>query len=437
MLYRQVRAAARSGAGDRRHGESVRPSLAVTGVSTWPAGFGPGSMLALQRTYGNQAVQRMIAQRQAPPVVRPGGSGAQAIPAIQRSVGFEFQMLKSKVKLYQGTKLLEPGESLDWSGNSTWHIEYDGTDKDPVNIEFVLEPVDDPETAESRVNEVHEVAKNVADPGSYKKDKQAEIENTMSIVVEEPDTQGQPQVNVDISPRYLVEGSLGFRIIRGKNEKIENENRKYFGVEYDPHHWKYSDTKVRLIIISKIQAAMRKISSEEVIRSLQEEFDAVEISKESVGEEVLQKAEMLVRAYCIVETIITDTVARGLSKDIPLLPKLNLTSLERAIPALLKVGLEEHGGLVGNDADALVLTRKFPRIIEQLQSASGVHKRALPNWDTTEDKRFLTGVRNPKDVSPEQNYSILFEYRRVPLKAVSEWPAFAKQAAIDFADFDT
>lgn len=90
------------------HAENVASEAAANGVPMGPQSLAQRTVLHLQRTLGNQAVMRLLAKRtprKAPPVRRTGQ------PAVQRDVGFEFEI--KDVKTYgPGAKILKKKDKL-------------------------------------------------------------------------------------------------------------------------------------------------------------------------------------------------------------------------------------------------------------------------------------------------------------------------------------
>lgn len=109
-----------------------------------------------------------------------------------------------------------------------------------------------------------------------------------------------------------------------------------------------------------------------------------------------------------------------------------MSSLESEILARMKRGLKASNNYEDEVLDALMLNDKFASVIAALREASGSGKGDEDIWDTEDpERRFLYGVKEPKNVESKRNYSILIEYRRVPVKKVTEWEAFARQATTD------
>lgn len=418
MLQRQSRLAAPRSA-------TLSQRLAAP-TSIRQVGLGPSRILALQRAYGNQAVGRLLAQRRAAAEAeRPGQSGVavqQSDVAIQRKVGFEFQMLASEVELFKKNENLGLNVPLHWNNKQTWRMEKDGYN----NIEFVMQPVDDPNVAAARVREIVDVAKKIKSKGTYVQDTGKAYNQTNRIKVNTPDTQGQPQINADISPDNLAGGQLGFDTANDTTTKV------YFGAEYSGRwNWSYGQTKTQLVRIERIRSKMATFTAQDVLAQVQAQLgDTVSVADADAT--TLQAVERLVRSYCILEALIRETSSKSLTKDIPFLPKTNMSSLESEILARMKRGLKASNNYEDEVLDALMLNDKFASVIAALREASGSGKGDEDIWDTEDpERRFLYGVKEPKNVESKRNYSILIEYRRVPVKKVTEWEAFARQATTD------
>lgn len=98
---------------------------------------GPQAILGLQASAGNRAVSRMLARR----ALRAPGTGDTAQPAIQRSVGFEFETgykLQKKNK-YGNYKRLDKGEVVQDLGDGL-KVTADTTSVGDSVVEMVLDP---------------------------------------------------------------------------------------------------------------------------------------------------------------------------------------------------------------------------------------------------------------------------------------------------------
>ena len=116
-----------------RHPQRSSAPPIVLAQRALSGGFRPAGAVALQRAYGNQAVQRMLAQRHAVPTVGPARP-----PLIQRKVGFEFEVPEWRVNtarpLAKNTRLM--------NGNG-WYLQNDVLGGGVSDPEFVTRPVDE------------------------------------------------------------------------------------------------------------------------------------------------------------------------------------------------------------------------------------------------------------------------------------------------------
>lgn len=362
----------------------------------------------------------MSAQRQR--LERAFGAVAQlasALPpgaVVQRAVGFEFQMLNSKVDLQrQGAKGFNSTQKLAWRDEEDWHIERDGD-----NIEFVLAPVKDAKAAHTVVSKVAKVGATIGKAGTKADGGKSRI------VVETPDTGGQPQVNADIGLDQFIAGSPGF----GADDKA---NKTYFGAESKEFSWSYEQTKTMMGRIGLIKAKMATYSRDDLLDHLQLAVDDENIPVSFARGTELDQVLKLMRAYCVLEASILSTApaSKGLTKDMPMLPKTNIASMEAAMQTLLREGLRQDAQhrVNAEKINGMRLREFFPRIIAELRQASGANREGSDFYETTRRSRHVYGVKDPKEVNADRGYSLLMEYRRVPVLPVEKWVDFAEKAA--------
>jgi hypothetical protein len=357
--------------------------------------------------------------------VSPGS----ALP-VQRKVGFEFQMLDSDIELKDRNKNVN---KVTWAGKQGWHLEMDGK-----NAEFVVKPVETPDQAVRQVAEVAQVADLIKSKGRYK-DTGAADNKARTLDVLEPDTQGQPQVNADVGLDSFLAGTKGYVA------RDAAASQPYFGVERAAFKWNPTTTNAMMDRVDAIKTRMRAFSDDDLLDHLQHGIGStVPVAFAKDGE--LAKAVKLSRSYCVLEASIRETAPtnKGLTKDMPVLPKTNLKDIEKEILALLASGLAgvPRVGAQGGEKLALNLADAFGEILYELQKASGSERKNPDVFEETGsqselgESRHVYGVKFAKKVSNQRKHSLLLEYRRIPISHTSEWVNFARKAAGDFGALD-
>ncbi|HET7867413.1 MAG TPA: hypothetical protein VFL86_23655 [Burkholderiaceae bacterium] len=361
---------------------------------------------------------------------QPLQAGAATGLVLQPKVGFEFQMLTSEVTLANNGK---DTEKVTWNGKNGWHLEKDG-----VNAEFVVKAVETPDQAETQVREVLAVANKVARTGTYADSNQRGVQ-PRSMTVKKTDTGAQPQLNTDVSPTNFLGGTTGYTGLNTAGRST------YFGVDLGaPFNWNPAKTKGSMDHTEAIKNQMRTYSDATIQNThLQAGLGNI-VAIANTEPSKLAKATLLARTYCVLEASIRETAPsnRGLTKDMPVLPKTNLRDIEREITTLLKDGLATapRNGPDQNAPITFDLDAAFAPILADLQEASGSGRKNFDLFETTggavSGSRHVYGVKDAKNVSSRRNYSLLLEYRRIPVLPTGQWVAFARQAATDFGTLD-
>ena len=145
----------------------------------------------------------------------------------------------------------------------------------------------------------------------------------------------------------------------------------------------------------------------------------------------------LTRGYCILEASIRETAPgrHGLTKDMPILPKTNILSIETEIIRLIKAGLAP--AVPDDKRNAVTLRTKFRDVIAALRTASGSGRDETDFYEETDAKggasasRHVYGVKDHQKPQAASNYILLMEYRRVPILPVGEWVECAMLATTE------
>ncbi|MGY4829197.1 hypothetical protein ACVNIS_11510 [Sphaerotilaceae bacterium SBD11-9] len=359
-------------------------------------------------------------QRPAQPVIQAA--------VLQRKVGFEFQMLDSEILLRDKG---QDTRKLTWNGLNTWHVEKDGE-----NAEFVVKPLTTAGEAQTRVQQVVDLANKVRSKGIYADGTQAH--NKVRVMdVKKVDTQGQPQINTDVRLATFLGGTTGY----AAGNMVASA--RYFGANYPRFNWSPGRTQGSMDKVEVIKATMRGYSDANVQAALQTGVGAtVNLAATEAGK--LTKAVELSRAYCVLQASTRETapLERGLTKDMPVLPKMNLLDMEKTIQTLLREGQAAvpRVGAGPHPPITLDIPAAFDPIITALEEASGSGRQNRDVFDANDpdapNSRHVYGVKNPQKVSDRRNHTLLLEYRRVPVLPVNQWVAFAQQAANDFGTLD-
>ncbi len=376
---------------------------------------------------------------------------------VQRKVGFEFQMLQSQVELKNNGRDAEILQN--WRNNQAgWHIEKDG-----LNLEFVTRPMNTLEEGAAVMGEITAVADLVAaTPRGVSVSNGQPHPKTIRVL--ESDTGGQPQVNADISLSNFLDASDSPQI-----KPDAPHHRDYFAADRPRYlwrpdengpaglhdlHWTPKETDKameRLIQIKRFVNDQYKDSA-----SLRRNFGLLFFGENYLSDTFLRiifnndnGLYDAIKTYLVLESYIQTTAPLGghLSKDMPLLPKVDLAFLESAITSKVMENLRGAGDFPEKKdyLQALNLRAAFNLSVWMINKHVNLEARSEkkkidpytlqddPFYESIENRpntRVVAGVKQAGR-SPE---SLLMEYRRVPVLPVGEWEAFVAQAIQDLGD---
>lgn len=353
--------------------------------------------------------------------LRHAALAASSTAPRQRKVGFEFQMLASDVTLYNKN---DEVEKLHWNNEQAWHIVRDG-----ANIEFVTKPVDTPEQAKGVVEQISSVAAQVARKVEFKDNPSAANNKARRIKVNTPDTSGQPQVNVDVSlPKFIAR-------TKGYTPNDARANAKYFGAT-GTFNWTQPQTEAMLGRGDAIRTAMGQFSDTRLLSYLYKATG----NKYHVGNANAADRDRVLealKAYCILQATILETAPanKGLTKDMPVLPKTDLNSLVALLKTRVANALVACNQIDAGKAAQVTIDPAFPDILPVLRASTKSGKTGDDLFEEENGSRHVYGVKAPKAVD-RRNPNLLMEYRRVPILPVAGWVTFAQDAAQEFGTED-
>lgn len=363
-----------------------------------------------------QAQQARLGKLQMPVVAGPHRHAPQPGPvegtAVQRKVGFEFQMLSSKVGLFASKDAADqavnpssetkeckalPAVKFVVDGREWWKGE---------NAEFATtEQYDDAEAAKSKAGEIAAKASELIGSTGVKAldDKFLRVWNT--------DASGQPQVNVDVDFDKV-------------GRELDPQNEQTMGAYQSAEGafgWKTAETKAFLESRKKIADTIQATYTGKYIFS-QAIFDKnkpeITIDSEGVPERIAEFRKAL-NVWLSTYTTARLPMSTYLNKDVPMLPKVDLNELrDRMVAVSASYVKDAIDGWLQKQANRILKDSGVPQGGDRLNASN----TAFSGTDTVSTKDRSTAV---------------MEYRRVPVLPVGEWATFAGKAVTDLNGLGT
>jgi DNA-binding transcriptional regulator of glucitol operon len=311
---------------------------------------------------------------------------------VQRSIGFEFQMLSSKVEISNVTN----GQSHD-----KWVPTLDGE-----NLEIKTTILNTEDEVEQVVNEIQklgdQVSKSNPDDIIYSRDK--------SIKILTNDDSAQPQVNFDLGLN-----SLGDNIINSIGEKtlstLLRENMfdadGVFGWSKDKTHVQINE------LLSQFAKIEENINNQKILSDVFGKGPRTRFPITFCDE---------FRGYILaIYSQQYQATPGGLIKDIPFLIKTNLNEIKKHIVGQIAECYNEPN-CIQIETGLDKLTDKYIKTID---------KRSFPYGKNQIDKNNGSLHDCPTDLSSDEEEiyrGILIELRRIPITHYSKWVDFAKKS---------
>ena len=352
---------------------------------------------------------------------------------LQRKVGFEFQMLNSTVGLLDKTTApTDLTSTTPQSDHSDKKLGIKGTPKFVVdgmdwtkgaNAEYATTAqYDDPITAEGDIQAIsNHAVKNIKD------DTISDFDTDTKLCVWKGDTQAQPQINVDV---HFENVGKEEKVRKGKTQKMKND--PYIGIDYKSFKWNPGKTgefiKSRQKVKAKIDEMYADLSfcKKSLINLIE---DDPTTPKYTLTLDDKDYKQLLPPLKAAIMTYVSGRIPtkQTLGKDLPLLPKVDISELLAPMEQLLKKTLGStcsiHGDRIKNIGDTVLKELSIKKLENNLEYDSN---------------KAPTTISDVSPVSPDTTKSTLvMEYRRAKEVATGKWPEFAKQAVSDFNHLDT
>lgn len=349
---------------------------------------------------------------------------------VQRKIGFEFQMLKSKVGLFDSTEAIDPHVDPSSSKHSSVILNsltgapkfvVDGLDwKQGANAEYATtQQYDDPETARAAITAIANHAKAyVAASGVHAID-------GCQLAVWAPDTAAQPQLNVDVSL-----GKIGHEDAHRANKPAQVRDDPYLGIS-GMNTWKPGRTDEYLKQRARVKTALdKRWNNADNFRQDLIGHQGNPLLDTQLGNiPTAAVTALLPLAKAATMSYVSGQLPHStkLGKDVPILPKVDVSGMVVQMDNLL---LSHHV-----DPDYAVLWGTLEAAANQLIQDSGIADTADRfERDAQGLPTSLTGASAvPVDLAKQ---TAVMEYRRAKVIPVTAWADFAAQAVTDFTGFD-
>lgn len=360
--------------------------------------------------------------------LKAGANGTGGTPVVQRFVGFEFQMLNSRIEMEE----LTGGGALN-----KWKPIQDGENLEMMTTES-LETESD---VRKVVTEMTALGRRVRD--SYTGE-QIDIGNER-IIVNRGDDSAQPQVNFDLPLAAMgggFEQTLGGLIGGG-----------YFDIDNFGYGWSRLKSNEQMTAVYRAVESAGGILTDDVILRA---FYGEQSSTLNLGSSHKWPAKLFedIRGYVVLEFSQRLQIEKkpGLTKDVPLLNKTDFGALRsniadmiseaemsasmpetEKVEGMLKKLIPYFESKVGAKLGAWMGTNLYEHAHEPLLSKVEQEEEAeeeelevgKPKLESEEEE---DEEEEEPVKSEETRQGVLIELRRVPVKPINDWVPFALDA---------